>query len=49
MPVDEWEPWPAVDEDEPEAQGPLGEDDPDEWLSEADEDTPEYWDCEVVA
>lgn len=37
MPVDEWEPWPCVDEDDPTAPGPFGEDDPDDYLSEADE------------
>lgn len=40
MPCDEWEPWPTVDEDDPEALGPLGIDDPDDWVSEADEPCP---------
>lgn len=37
MPVDEWESYPCRDDDDPEALGFLGEDDPDDWLSEADE------------
>ena len=40
MPVDEWEPWACVDEDDPTGFGPLGEDDPDDWVSEADEPCP---------
>lgn len=49
QPTDEWEPWPCCDEDEPTELGCMGEDDPDDWLSEADESAPEQWDWDVAA
>lgn len=38
MPVDEWESYPGFD-DEEEGVDCLGPDDPDDWISEADEES----------
>ena len=37
MPVEEWDSYPGFDDEEDDDVDCLGPDDPDEWLSEADE------------
>ena len=37
MPVEEWDSYVCPDEDDPSEYSWMGPDDPDDWLSEADE------------
>lgn len=40
MPIDEWDSYPGYDDEDSDDTDCLGPDEPDDWISEADEVTP---------